>query len=63
MAEVHRTAVVSDTLLQQGAIDQSVPATRTRWWMLVLFSLMYLICYLIGASSPSHSQRFARRSA
>ena len=21
-------------------------ATRTRWWMLVLFSAMYLICYL-----------------
>src|SRR5205809_6672378 len=21
-------------------------ATRTRWWMLALFSLMYLICYL-----------------
>jgi sugar phosphate permease len=24
----------------------AVGATRTRWWMLVLFSLMYLICYL-----------------
>src|SRR5918992_64303 len=34
----------------QGAVAAepgvAVTATRTRWWMLVLFSLMYLICYL-----------------
>ena len=62
MAEVHRTAIVSDTLLQQGAIDQSVAATRTRWWMLVLFSLMYLICYLdrgiISVAQPEIRETF-----
>jgi sugar phosphate permease len=62
VAEVHRTAVVSDTLLQQGAIDQSVAATRTRWWMLVLFSLMYLICYLdrgiISVAQPEIRETF-----
>ena len=26
--------------------DRPAAATRTRWWMLVLFCLMYLICYL-----------------
>ena len=62
MAEVRRTAVVSETLLQQGAIDQAATATRTRWWMLVLFSLMYLICYLdrgiISVAQPEIRETF-----
>jgi len=37
-------------------------ATRTRWWMLVLFSLMYLICYLdrgiISVAQPEMRQAF-----
>src|SRR4026207_795074 len=37
-------------------------ATRTRWWMLVLFSLMYLICYLdrgiISVAQPEIRQAF-----
>lgn len=36
--------------------------TRTRWWMLVLFSLMYLICYLdrgiISVAQPEMRQAF-----
>ena len=44
------------------ASDQSVPATRTRWWMLVLFSLMYLICYLdrgiISVAQPEIRETF-----
>lgn len=30
----------------EAVLDRTAAATRTRWWMLVLFSLMYLICYL-----------------
>jgi len=30
----------------EAVLDHPATATRTRWWMLVLFSLMYLICYL-----------------
>ena len=37
-------------------------ATRTRWWMLVLFSLMYLICYLdrgiISVAQPEIRETF-----
>src|SRR4026207_1690307 len=37
-------------------------ATRTRWWMLVLFSLMYLICYLdrgiISVAQPEIRREF-----
>jgi sugar phosphate permease len=37
-------------------------ATRTRWWMLVLFSLMYLICYLdrgiISVAQPEMRRDF-----
>jgi sugar phosphate permease len=40
----------------------STAATRTRWWMLVLFSLMYLICYLdrgiIAVAQPEMRQAF-----
>ena len=40
----------------------STAATRTRWWMLVLFSLMYLICYLdrgiISVAQPEMRQAF-----
>jgi sugar phosphate permease len=36
--------------------------TRTRWWMLVLFSLMYLICYLdrgiISVAQPEIGRQF-----
>src|SRR5204862_4851991 len=45
------------------AVAVSTPrATRTRWWMLVLFSLMYLICYLdrgiISVAQPEMRQAF-----
>jgi len=39
-----RSAVASDA--QAIERDRVVAPTRTRWWMLFLFSLMYLICYL-----------------
>jgi sugar phosphate permease len=36
--------------------------TRTRWWMLALFSLMYLICYLdrgiISVAQPQIREAF-----
>ena len=41
MLETNRGVVV-----ESAAASASRGATRTRWWMLVLFSLMYLICYL-----------------
>lgn len=51
--------------LEQGAIVQgevAARATRVRWWMLVLFSLMYLICYLdrgiISVAQPEIRQTF-----
>ena len=44
------------------AVAVSTAATRTRWWMLVLFSLMYLICYLdrgiISVAQPEMRQAF-----
>ena len=44
------------------AVALSTTATRTRWWMLVLFSLMYLICYLdrgiISVAQPEMRQAF-----
>lgn len=45
MAGTNRTAVAE---FDAGAVQPhvAVTPTRTRWWMLVLFSLMYLICYL-----------------
>jgi sugar phosphate permease len=62
VAEVQHTAAVSETLLQQGAVDKTAAATRTRWWMLVLFSLMYLICYLdrgiISVAQPEIRETF-----
>jgi sugar phosphate permease len=46
-----------------GAEQPTTPAaTRTRWWMLVLFSLMYLICYLdrgiISVAQPEIRREF-----
>jgi sugar phosphate permease len=39
--------VVAESDAQPHIEGRIVPKpTRTRWWMLVLFSLMYLICYL-----------------
>jgi sugar phosphate permease len=44
------------------AATTAVTATRTRWWMLVLFSLMYLICYLdrgiISVAQPEIRREF-----
>src|SRR4051812_10424525 len=41
---------------------RTAAATRTRWWMLGLFSLMYLICYLdrgiISVAQPEMRQTF-----
>jgi len=56
----HET-LVSETVPPIVAL--STPgATRTRWWMLVLFSLMYLICYLdrgiISVAQPEMRQAF-----
>jgi sugar phosphate permease len=62
VADANRTAVVSDPLLRQAAVEQSIAATRVRWWMLVLFSLMYLICYLdrgiISVAQPEIRETF-----
>jgi sugar phosphate permease len=42
--------------------DVAAAPTRTRWWMLVLFSLMYLICYLdrgiISVAQPEIREQF-----
>jgi sugar phosphate permease len=45
VAGTNRTVVAE---FDAGAVQPQVAVTptRTRWWMLVLFSLMYLICYL-----------------
>src|SRR5688500_2048853 len=47
------------TAAEQGT---ATSATRTRWWMLVLFSLMYLICYLdrgiISVAQPEIRREF-----
>ncbi|HXD17910.1 MAG TPA: MFS transporter [Vicinamibacterales bacterium] len=44
------------------AVSLATSVTRTRWWMLVLFSLMYLICYLdrgiISVAQPEMRQAF-----
>jgi sugar phosphate permease len=44
------------------AASAAATATRTRWWMLVLFSLMYLICYLdrgiISVAQPEIRETF-----
>jgi sugar phosphate permease len=56
----HDTAVAETTprTVALGAAG----ATRTRWWMLVLFSLMYLICYLdrgiISVAQPEMRSAF-----
>src|SRR5688572_16353322 len=48
----------------RDAVDQGTitAPTRTRWWMLVLFSLMYLICYLdrgiISVAQPEIRREF-----
>src|ERR1044071_9721155 len=48
--------------LPAGATGHGVGPTRTRWSMLVLFSLMYLICYLdrgiISVAQPEIRQTF-----
>lgn len=45
-----------------SAAATATAATRTRWWMLVLFSLMYLICYLdrgiISVAQPEIRETF-----
>ena len=45
-----------------ATVLSAAAATRTRWWMLVLFSLMYLICYLdrgiISVAQPEMRQAF-----
>src|ERR1041384_20634 len=59
-------AIAPETTIGRGnQIDgaaQRVAATRVRWWMLVLFSLMYLICYLdrgiISVAQPEIRQTF-----
>jgi sugar phosphate permease len=47
---------------QIAAAEGATAATRTRWWMLVLFSLMYLIAYLdrgiISVAQPEMRQAF-----
>jgi sugar phosphate permease len=62
VADVNRTAAVSDPLLHQAVLEKSITATRVRWWMLVLFSLMYLICYLdrgiISVAQPEIRETF-----
>jgi len=51
---------LADTAPRVAAV--TAVATRTRWWMLVLFSLMYLICYLdrgiISVAQPEMRQAF-----
>ena len=57
----NRTVVAE---LEEGSVQPHVAAkpTRTRWWMLVLFSLMYLICYLdrgiISVAQPEIAKQF-----
>jgi len=55
----HETVAVENA---PRAVALSTTATRTRWWMLVLFSLMYLICYLdrgiISVAQPEMRQAF-----
>src|SRR5204862_4213458 len=57
---VHDT-VAAETAPRVAAVSTAA-ATRTRWWMLVLFSLMYLICYLdrgiISVAQPEIRQTF-----
>ncbi|PYR30814.1 MAG: MFS transporter [Acidobacteria bacterium] len=61
MVGTNRTVVAE---LEEGSVQPHVAAkpTRTRWWMLVLFSLMYLICYLdrgiISVAQPEISAAF-----
>ena len=57
----HETAVADTTPSRTVALS-AAGATRTRWWMLVLFSLMYLICYLdrgiISVAQPEMRRDF-----
>jgi len=55
-------SVVADVAPPNVIALSTAGATRTRWWMLVLFSLMYLICYLdrgiISVAQPEMRQAF-----
>ena len=57
----HDTAVAESAAPRTAALSTAA-ATRTRWWMLALFSLMYLICYLdrgiISVAQPEMSRAF-----
>src|SRR6476659_8309562 len=57
-----RDAVVVATSSARAPGLGTARATRTRWWMLVLFSLMYLICYLdrgiISVAQPEMRKDF-----
>jgi len=53
-------AVVSERQLASGGISSQ--ATKTRWWILFLISLMYLICYMdrsnISVAAPEIIKEF-----
>ena len=48
--------------IERNAAERGVSATGTRWWVLTLFSAMYLICYLdrgiISVAQPEIRQAF-----
>jgi sugar phosphate permease len=57
-----RAATTVAAHAQHAGTAPDAPPTRTRWWMLGLFSLMYLICYLdrgiISVAQPEIRQTF-----
>ena len=58
---MHPATTAAAHAQHEGTAPDARP-TRTRWWMLVLFSLMYLICYLdrgiISVAQPEIGRAF-----
>ncbi len=60
MAAPDEAVKESETFLDSSGIGQE--PTRTRWWILILISLMYLICYMdrsnISVAQPEIARQF-----
>jgi sugar phosphate permease len=55
-------AVRPDTVAQSPVSAGAAKPTRTRWWILILISIMYLICYMdrsnISVAQPEIARQF-----